>query len=442
MKSAFNFILVAVMLISCANLHACGDSAIARKPNVVIILADDLGYGDLGCYGAEDIRTPNLDRMAREGTRFTDFCVVAPLCTPSRVALMTGQYPGRLKLATGVLRPDAKNGVPKLVITLGDLAHEAGYETGYIGKWHLGFVNGMRPLDQGFNSYFGVLHNLDRVETKHFDTAGGMPILRGDDIVARPADPAKMTSLYTEEALQFIDRNRERPFFLFVAHAMPHLPFDASPPFKGQSRRGLYGDVIEELDASTGRILDRIRALGLAENTVVLFSSDNGPERRTPGSAGVLRGTKHTVYEGGVRVPCIAWWPKKIPSDRTCTDFITALDVWPTIARFCGSEIAKPMFLDGRDQSEVFYGNSKVANANKSDLSDQTQMLYILYGLNQNRLEAVRAGPWKLHLTDPVQLYNLDQDLGESRSIADQHPEIVRQLTLHAEKIRALPPGS
>jgi arylsulfatase A len=321
---------VVVSLIGLASVQSLPAES---SPNVIIVLADDLGYGDLGCYGAKDIQTPHLDRMAAEGTRFTDFSVTSALCTPSRAALMTGKYPGRVGLATGVLRPDAKHGLAAQEVTLAEVFKQAGYATGCIGKWHLGFVAGMRPLDQGFDSYYGVLHNLDHWETVFFEDQGGMPVLRGDAVEKRPAIPAEMTDLYTQEALRFIEAHRHERFFLYLGHAMPHLPFDASERFKGRSARGLYGDVVQELDDSMGRILDKLRALGLAENTLVIFTSDNGPERRTPGTAAPLSGTKHTVHEGGLRVPCIAWWPGQIPAQRVCGEFLATLDVLPTLAR-------------------------------------------------------------------------------------------------------------
>ena len=224
--------------------------AAAPVPNVVLINCDDLGYGDLACYGAKDIRTPHLDRMAREGTRFTDFSVTSPLCTPSRAALMTGKYPGRVGLAAGVLRPDATTGLAGSEVTLAEIVKPQGYATACIGKWHLGFRPGMRPMDQGFDRYYGVLHNLDKFETVVFEKEGGMPVLRGDTVEKRPAVPAEMTELYTAEALKFIAEHQGRPFFLYLGHAMPHIPFDASPRFKGKSARGLYGDAVEELDDS------------------------------------------------------------------------------------------------------------------------------------------------------------------------------------------------
>ena len=401
-------------------------SASAAPPNIILINCDDLGYGDLGCYGAKDIRTPHLDRMAAEGTRFTDFSVTSALCTPSRASLMTGKYPGRVGLATGVLRPDARNGLAGSEITLAEVVKSAGYATGCIGKWHLGFVPGMRPMDQGFDSYYGVLHNLDHWETVVFEKEGGMPVLRGDEVEKRPAVPAEMTGLYTAEALKFIEANREHPFFLYLGHAMPHLPFDASPKFKGKSQRGLYGDVVEELDDSTGQILDQLRTLGLAEKTLVLFTSDNGPERKTPGTAAPLRGTKHTVLEGGLRVPCLAWWPGRVPAGRVCGEFVTTLDVLPTFAALVGTECKHA--VDGYDVSAVLLGQDGARSPRTT--------LYSLYAINQNRLESFRDGRWKLHLTTPPQLFDLSQNLAEAPDVAAQHADVVQRLSAVASRLR------
>ncbi|MES2598398.1 MAG: sulfatase [Verrucomicrobiota bacterium] len=397
----------------------------ASPTNVILINCDDLGYGDLGCYGAKDIRTPHLDRMAMEGTRFTDFSVTSALCTPSRAALMTGKYPGRVGLATGVLRPDATKGLASSETTLAEVFKKAGHATGCIGKWHLGFVKGMRPMDQGFDSYYGVLHNLDKFETVVFEKEGGMPVLRGDEVEKRPAVPAEMTGLYTTEALKFIEQHHEQPFFLYLGHAMPHIPFDASPKFKGKSRRGLYGDAVEELDDSTGQILEKLRALNLADKTLVIFTSDNGPERKTPGSAAPLSGSKHTVHEGGLRVPCIAWSPGKVPANRVCDEMLSTLDLLPTFAHLV--ETPAPANLDGLDQLDVFLDTK--ARSHRTTL-------FSLYGLNQRRLESMREGRWKLHLNPTTQLFDLQTDLGETKDVSAQHAEIVQKLTDAARSIR------
>jgi arylsulfatase A len=400
--------------------------AFAAQPNVILINCDDLGYGDLACYGAKDIRTPHLDRMAAEGTRFTDFSVTTALCTPSRAALMTGKYPGRVGLAVGVLRPDAQTGLAGSETTLAEIFKAAGHATGCIGKWHLGFLKGMRPMDQGFDSYYGVMHNLDKFETVVFEKEGGMPVLRGDAVERRPAVPAEMTGLYTAEALKFIEQHRAQPFFLYLAHAMPHIPFDASPKFKGKSQRGLYGDAIEELDDSTGQILDKLRALNLAEKTLVIFTSDNGPERRTPGTAAPLTGTKHTVYEGGLRVPCIAWWPGKVPAQRVCDEFVSALDLMPTFAHLV--ETPPPARLDGFDQLDLLLGRPGARSARNR--------LFSLYGYKERRLESMREDHWKLHLGAQPKLYDLQADVSETTDVAAQHPEIVQKLTGEAQEIR------
>jgi arylsulfatase A-like enzyme len=403
-------------------------SLLAAGPNVILINCDDLGFGDIGCNGAKDIRTPYLDRMAAEGMRLTDFSVTSALCTPSRASLMTGKYPGRVGLASGVLRPDAKNGLASSEITLAEVLKTSGYTTGCIGKWHLGFVPGMRPRDQGFDSYFGVLHNLDHWETDFFINEGGTPVLRDDTVIQRPAVPAEMTEMYTRETLQFIEANRDRPFFLYLGHAMPHLPFDASSRFKGQSERGLYGDTVEELDDSTGQILEKIRALGLAEKTLVIFTSDNGPERKTPGTAAPYRGTKHTVLEGGLRVPCILWWPGKVPSGVVCDEFLTTLDIMPTLARLTGAQLSSLEKLDGFDMSSVLLGHKGARS--------QRETLYSLYSINQKRLESFREGRWKLHLTTPPELYDLVSNVTEAVNVATEYPETVNRLSESARRIR------
>ena len=405
-------------------------SELCGAPNVILVVTDDLGYGDLGCYGATDVRTPQLDRMAAEGMRFTDFSVTAPLCTPSRASIMTGRYPGRSGLAFGVLRPDTTRGLAAEEWTLGELAKAAGCATGCIGKWHLGFVAGMRPRDQGFDEYFGVLHNLDHFETRYFENEGGMPVWRDEQVVFRPADPAEMTRWYTDEALHFIERHRQQPFFLLLSHAMPHLPLAATADFVGRSSRGLYGDVIEELDHHLGRLLDKLRELDLAEQTLVLFTSDNGPERNSGGSAGPLRGTKHTLFEGGLRVPWLAWWPGHVPAGRVSSEFLTTLEFLPTLASLWGlagkASPEKP--LDGFDISAILLG--------REGARSPREHLYSRYGSGAKSLESIRQGHWKLHLGESPQLYDLAADMAETRDVAKLHPVVVEQLTKLATTIR------
>jgi arylsulfatase len=251
-----------------------------------------------------------------------------------------------------------------------------------------------------------------------------MPVLRGDAVEKRPAIPAEMTTLYTQEALRFIEAHRHSPFFLYIGHAMPHLPFDASEEFKARSARGLYGDVVEELDDSTGRILDKLRALGLAEKTLVIFTSDNGPERRTPGSAAPLSGTKHTVHEGGLRVPCIAWWPRHVSRGRVCDEFLVTLDVLPTLAQLVGAHVAS---VDGIDFAPLLRGENGARSLRTT--------LYSLYGYGDRRLESMREGRWKLHLASPPQLFDLETDLSETTDVSTQHPDIVQRLSREARRI-------
>ena len=397
------------------------------RPNVILINCDDLGYGDIAPYGATDIRTPHLDRMAREGLRLTDFSVTAPLCTPSRASLMTGKYPGRVGLATGVLRPNATRGLANEETTLAELFKSRGYTTACVGKWHLGFKSGMLPRDQGFDHYFGVLHNLDKWETDYFENEGGMPILRDDKVVQRPAVPDEITSLYTAEALSFIEQNHSGPFFLYLGHAMPHIPFDASPRFKGKSARGLYGDCIEELDDSTGQILQKIRELDLGAKTLVIFTSDNGPERRTPGTAAPLQGTKHTVFEGGLRVPFLAWWPGQISPGRVSSEFVSTLDLFPTFAALT-SFTNLPSGLDGFDRSALLLESTPETATAPS--------LYSRYGNGKRAKESMRVGPWKLHFYAEPQLFDLSVDLSESTSVAAQNPTVVARLTARATALR------
>ena len=387
--------------------------------NFIIIFADDQGYQDLGCFGSPHIRTPNIDRMADQGMKFTDFYVAAPLCTPSRAALLTGRYPRRLGLARGVLRPDSTRGIDPAVTTIAELLKSRGYATCCVGKWHLGFVGPYRPTRRGFDHYYGLYHNLDEPEAEHFDDFGGVPIIRNDEVALRPATPDVLTELYTQEAIGFIRQNKDKPFFLYLAHTMPHVPLGVSKRFAGKSAGGLYGDVIECLDWSTGRILDTLRNLGLDSNTIVIYTSDNGPSPRATGSALPLRGRKHTTFEGGMRVPCVMWAPGKIPAGRVCREVATTMDFYSTFAKLAGAALPLDQVIDGKDIYPLMTGQSGAKSPHEA----------FFFHDGRGRLKAVRAGKWKLHLGTEPALNDLHTDTAEAENVAAEHPDVVQRLS-------------
>jgi arylsulfatase A-like enzyme len=430
-------------------------AAAADKPNIVIIFADDLGYGDLGCYGHPSIRTPRLDRMAAEGLRFTDFYSAAEVCTPSRAALLTGRYPIRSGMcetagAGRVLFPNSKGGLPPGEITLAETLKANGYATAHIGKWHLGIHEGSRPLDQGFASSFGLPYSNDmdavarlaRGATGSADPpAGGwnVPLIHNSKIIERPAEQTTLTARYTDEAIKFIRANKSKPFLLYLAHTMPHVPLFASPQFKGKSPRGIFGDVVEEIDASTGQILDALRAVGLAENTLVLFTSDNGPwltQGAQGGSAGLLRDGKGSTWEGGMRVVGIAWMPGRIKPGVTSQPAST-LDVLPTLLSLAGLSPPDGVALDGRDITALL-------------LDQKPPPAYPFFYYRGDQIYACRLGDWKAHfrtqagygqpnpeLHDPPLLFHLPRDPSERFNVADQNPQIVMQIQKAVEAHRA-----
>ena len=427
-----------------------------RPPNFIIIFADDLGYGDLGCYGSEQIRTPSLDRMAEEGMRFSSF-YAQPICGPSRAALMTGCYP--LRVAE---RGNVKNVHPELhseEITIAEILKEEGYATGCFGKWDLakhsqfGFHPDLMPNHQGFDYFFGTPTSNDR----------RVDLLRNEEKVDLDADMSRLTQRYTDEVIQFITEHRDEPFFVYLPHTMPHTRLDASGQFKGKSDRGLYGDVVEEIDFSAGRILDTVRELELSQDTYVIFTSDNGPwlvknqdhQQGTAagdhgGSAGMLRSGKVSTWEGGVRVPCIVWAPGRVPEGATCDELSSTLDMLPTLASLAGGTPPAGRVIDGEDIGHLFRGEFEKANPDK-----------VFYYYFLTNLQAVRQGPWKLHLARPEQpgwlgpfarnghihpdddkgfpepaLYNLEDDLSEQHDVAAAHPEVVERLLALAEEAR------
>lgn len=417
-------------------------------PNIVFIFVDDQGYYDLGCYGATEIKTPHIDAMAQQGTRFTDYYAAAPICSPSRAGLLTGCYPRRIGNHVWVHRADSKTGIHPDELTIAELFKDNGYATACIGKWHLGFDEPLLPRNQGFDHYFGLLHNLDPVEVVYFEDKGGVPLMRNDDVVKRPADPAELTKLYTDEALGFIQDNKDAPFFLYLPHTMLHNPLGVSEPFKGTSNWGEYGDAIQELDHNVGRIFTSLKDLGIDDNTIVIYASDNGRgPGRTPDQK--IRGRKLSTYEGGIRVPAIAWGPKLgLQAGVTSSAVVRAMDWYPTLATFAGIKVPKGIVIDGRDISPLLKGESqfvpppglkKSLNASvplrrRWEPAGEWQPIIkrheyndaFFYHGSEGTLSAVRWKNWKLYLNPSLQLYDLAQDPGESELIRNR--EITRKL--------------
>lgn len=396
-----------------------------RPPNFVVILVDDMGYQDLGCFGSPMIATPRVDGMAREGVRFTSF-YAQPVCTPSRAALMTGCYPMRVGLPN-VLGAKANIGISSSEITLAQLLKGRGYATACIGKWHLGHHPQFLPTRHGFDSYYGLPYSNDMDK----NGAPPIPLIRGEKIIEQPADLNTLTQRYTKEAVKFIEANKDRPFFLYLPHTMVHVPLAVSDAFRGKSKRGLYGDAAEEIDWSTGQILDTIKRLGLDDNTLVLFTSDNGPwlvKKENGGCALPLRDGKGTTYEGGVRVPCVVRWPGKIPAGQVCDEMVTEMDILPTFARLAGTKEPTDRIIDGKDVWPLMTGSKGAVSPHET-----------LFMYRANRLQAMRSGKWKLILPQdgqPGALYDLHADIGETKDLSDAYPTIVKRLSDLAQKCR------
>ncbi|MBU4459612.1 MAG: sulfatase, partial [Verrucomicrobia bacterium] len=392
-----------------------------EKPNFIVIFCDDLGYGDLGCYGSPTIATPNLDRMASEGTKFTSFYVASPVCSPSRAALLTGCYPKRIGLENHVVFPHHRHGLNPSEITIATMLRKAGYATACVGKWHVGHVKPFLPTDHGFDSYFGIPYSND-MATEAPDGRKGAILMRNEKVIDPCVDQATLTPRYTGEALKFIRANKDRPFFLYFPHTFPHIPLFTAAPFAGTSKRGLYGDVVQTLDWSVGEILKELRALGLDERTLVLFTSDNGPwlpMKERGGSAGPLREGKGTTYEGGMREPCIVRWPGRVPAGRTSSEMWASIDVLPTIARLAGVEAPADRVLDGRDAADLVLGRPD-APPPRSE--------FFFYS-DVGRLDAVRSGPWKLRTVGQGrELFNVETDVSERFNVATNHADIVARL--------------
>jgi len=426
----------------------------AGKPNFIIIFCDDMGYGDLSCYGHPTIRTPNVDRMAAEGQRWTNFYVGASVCTPSRAALLTGRLPIRSGMCSDkrrVLFPDSASGLPKSEVTIAEALKTRGYTTACVGKWHLGHLRPYLPTNNGFDSYFGIPYSndMDRIAGDPSGASGrqafiepkteywNVPLMRDEEIVERPADQNTITKRYTEEAVKFITKSKNKPFFLYLAHNLPHVPLFVSKDFRDKSLRGLYGDVVEEIDYGVGRILDTLRREGLAENTFVVFTSDNGPWlifNEHGGSAGPLREGKGCTFEGGMREPCVMWWPGRV-KPGVVNDIGATMDLYTTILTLAGAKVPNDRIVDGLDLSPVLFGTGP---------SPRKTMFYY----RGAKLYAVRKGSYKAHFMtksaygndkevrhEPPLLYHLGHDPSEKYDVSKDHPEVIvdikKEVALH-----------
>jgi arylsulfatase A-like enzyme len=410
-------IALASGVLSAVGLGSCTEKSDDSQPNIIFIYADDLGYGDLGCYGSPVNRTPHLDQMAKDGIRFTDFYSAAANSSPSRAALLTGRYPIRMGI-NDVFHPPSFTGIPASEIKMSEVLRDQGYRTGIIGKWHLGHMHQFLPLQNGFDEYFGIPYSNDMASCFY---------LRGNEVESFSVNQDSITYNYTQEALRFIENHKDRPFFLYIPHNMPHVPIAASANFRGKSANGLYGDTIEELDWSVGEILKKLDELGLDKNTIVVFSSDNGPwltEGPNGGVAVPLFQGKNTCWEGGQRVPTIIRWKDKIRGGQVINDLAAMIDWFPTFVKLAGGTVPTDRIIDGCDLAPVLFGDGKREN---------NDFAYIHF----RRFQGFRSGDWKIKLPAAMQrgnfwvedvpahdtlFFNLRNDISETINIKDEYP--------------------
>ena len=447
--------MTARWLVACV-LALCSPVVMAEdRINFVVIFCDDLGYGDLACYGHPTIHTPNLDRMAEEGQKWTSFYSAAPVCTPSRASLLTGRLPLRSGMTSNrrrVLFPNSTGGLPSEEVTIAEALGAAGYATGHFGKWHLGHLPEYLPTRHGFDAYYGIPYSNDMMwagkDVKRSEAFAdpkseywNVPLMRGEEIIEQPAEQSTITKRYTDEASSFIRAHADEPFFVYLAHSMPHVPLFRSEDFAGRSRRGMYGDVIEEIDASVGSILQVLEEEGLAGNTVVLFTSDNGPwlpYKAQGGSAGLLRGGKGSTWEGGMRVPGIFWGPGTV-SPGIVRDMGSTLDVLPTFLHLAGEQTPEDRVMDGIDLGPLLKGEAGEVGPRE-----------IMFFYRDEDLYAVRMGRYKAHfqtrdgygakpleLGDAPLLFDLEVDPGEQYDVAARHPEIIGEIRMAVERHRS-----
>lgn len=415
----------------------------AAPPNIILINVDDMGYGDLACYGSEVNDTPHIDRLAKEGMRFMDFYAASPVCTPSRAALLTGCYPGRVgfdvfgaKKNAWVLFPGYAEGLHPDERLLPELLKEKGYATSHVGKWHLGDQPEHLPTRHGFDSYYGIPYSNDMCITAKRRNYPPMPLLRDEIVIQEQPSQAALTERYTEEAVTFIRTNREKPFFLYLAHLHVHLPHYVMEPFASKSRNGRYGAAVAAIDWSTGTIMAELERLGISDNTIIIFTSDNGSrERGEGGSNGPLRGHKGQTWEGGMRVPCIVKWPGQVPAGVASNQLTAAIDLYPTLATLVGHNVSTLPKHDGVNLLPVWRGEPDAKSPRE----------YYFYFM-RNDLHAVRSGKWKLRHafqldggkdSERLELYNIEEEIGETSDVAAQHPDVVKRLSEAMSAIRS-----